>query len=140
MRKRRSAFVRRCGKQGDEVLAAEELRGLAGRGIAEVGVGAEFEQLTTDHSLSEALRNTPGAGGNLMQWVLNWNPTQSFYNSTGGLNLLENNVPNPLAALQAYSDQSYVSTVLGNISANVEILHNLNYKFMYAINDGSGRP
>ena len=84
------------------------------------------------------ISNTAGAGGNLMQWVLSWNPTQSFYNSSGGLNLLRNNIPNPLAAIAAYSDQSNVTTVLGNISANVEIVHNLFYKFLYAVNDGSG--
>ena len=94
-----------------------------------------FGHTRTDAPL---ITNTPGAGGDIMQWVLNWNPTQALYNSSGQLNLLENNIPNPLAVLQGYSDQSNVTTFLGNISANVEILHNLYYKFLYAINDGSG--
>ena len=85
------------------------------------------------------ITNTAGSQGQLMQWVLSWNPTQPFYLSDGTLN----NSPaskqtNPLAALAAYSDQSHVTTILANISATVDILKSLSYKFTYALNDGNG--
>jgi TonB-linked SusC/RagA family outer membrane protein len=89
----------------------------------------------TDQSL---ITNTAGAGGNLMQWVLNWNPTYSFYNPDGSFRSLAASTPNPLAALEAYSDRSLVNTVLGNISATVKVAKGLDYKFLYAINNGAG--
>jgi len=87
---------------------------------------------------SPLLGSTAGANGNLFSWALNWNPTQSFYNSTGGYNLVENSIVNPLSAIDAYSDVSNTNTVLGNISATVNIIKGLDYKFLYAINDGNG--
>ncbi len=84
--------------------------------------------------------NTPGAGGNLMSWALNWNPTVPFYKN-GSYN---NNpsgafgIPNPIAALDAYNDVANVNSFLGNISATVNIVKGLDYKFLYAINHGTG--
>ncbi len=85
------------------------------------------------------ITNTAGSQGQLMQWILQWNPTQPFYLPSGVLN----NNPgsgqtNPIAALQAYSDMSHVTTVLANISGTVDILKSLSYKFTYSLNDGSG--
>jgi TonB-dependent starch-binding outer membrane protein SusC len=84
------------------------------------------------------ISNQPGAGGNLMQWVLNWNPTYSFYNADGSFAPQALSDPNPMAALAAYSDRSNTNTVLGNISATVRIIKGLDYKMLYAINEGSG--
>ena len=53
----------------------------------------------------QLLTNTAGAGGNLMAWALNWNPTVALTESNG---LWNNNtantfgVPNPLAVIDAY--------------------------------------
>jgi TonB-dependent starch-binding outer membrane protein SusC len=82
--------------------------------------------------------NTPGAGGNLISWALNWNPTVPFYNSDGSFKSSALSTPNPLAALAAFSDQSNVTTLLGNISATLRIVKGLDYKFLYAINSGNG--
>jgi TonB-dependent starch-binding outer membrane protein SusC len=84
------------------------------------------------------ITNTAGAGGNLMEWALNWNPTVPFYNADGSLKSLALNTPNPLAALKAFSDQANVNTILANISATVRIVKGLDYKILYAINDGTG--
>lgn len=86
----------------------------------------------------QLISNTAGAGGNLMEWALNWNPTYSFYNSDGSFKSLAQSTPNPLAALDAYSDQAIVNTLLGNISANLQIVKGLSYKFLYAINNSTG--
>jgi TonB-linked SusC/RagA family outer membrane protein len=94
---------------------------------------------TTEHS--QLLTNTAGAGGNLMAWALNWNPTVPIRTSNG---LWNNNtantfgVPNPLAIIDAYNDVSNVDVLLANMSATVKITNNLQYKFLFAINHGTG--
>lgn len=90
---------------------------------------------------SQLLTNKAGAGGNLLAWALTWNPTVSFKNSNG---LWNNNpantfgVPNPMAVIDAFNDVSNVEALLANISATVKITNNLTYKFLYAINHGTG--
>jgi len=82
--------------------------------------------------------NTPGAGGNLMSWALNWNPTAAFRNSNGDYNLLVNSVPNPISAIEGFDDVANVNVFLANVSAGYKLLKNLEYKFLYAINHGTG--
>ena len=90
----------------------------------------------------ELLTNTAGAGGNLMAWALNWNPTVALKESNG---LWNNNtantfgVPNPLAVIDAYHDVADVDVVLANISATVNIAKGLDYKFLFAVNHGTGK-
>ena len=87
------------------------------------------------------ISNTPGAGGNLMAWALNWNPTVALKESNG---LWNNNtantfgVPNPLAVIDAYHDVADVDVVLANIATTVNIIKGLDYKFLFAINHGTG--
>jgi TonB-dependent starch-binding outer membrane protein SusC len=88
------------------------------------------EQLTN-------VTNTAGSAGNMISAALIWNPTQAF--KTNGLyNLNKFSVANPLAISDAFTDESRVSTYLGNISAGYKILDNLEYKFLYAINHSTG--
>ena len=82
--------------------------------------------------------NTAGSAGNLMSSALAWNPTASFYNSDGTFYFPTNGIGNPMATLRGYSDISNVDEVLGNISAELRLVKGLNYKFLYAINHGSG--
>ena len=82
--------------------------------------------------------NTAGAGGNLMSFALNWNPTAPFYNSNGLFNLSSNAISNPLAVIEGYNDVADVNVFLANISASYKILNNLEYKFLFAVNHGSG--
>jgi TonB-linked SusC/RagA family outer membrane protein len=82
--------------------------------------------------------NTAGSVGNLISSALQWNPTASYYNPDGSFVNLGNGTPNPLMMLKAYSDISEVNTVLGNISASFKILKNLEYKFLYSINQSNG--
>jgi TonB-dependent starch-binding outer membrane protein SusC len=102
-------------------------------------VTLDFNLIAGHVQLNQTLvTNTAGAGGNLMEWALNWNPTVPFFNSDGSFKSLALNTPNPLAALKAFSDQANVNTVLANISATVRIIKGLDYKILYAINDGTG--
>ncbi|TKK70203.1 SusC/RagA family TonB-linked outer membrane protein [Ilyomonas limi] len=87
------------------------------------------------------ISNTPGAGGALISWALNWNPTSPFYDENGQFNnTVANNyaIPNPLAVIDAYSDVADVNTFLGNVSASLELAKGLTYKFLYAVNHGAG--
>ena len=82
--------------------------------------------------------NTAGAGGNLISYALNWNPTKSFYQPNGLFSLASNSITNPLALIDGYNDVADVNVFLANISATVKITKDLEYKFLYAINHGSG--
>ncbi len=82
--------------------------------------------------------NTAGAGGNLMSYALNWNPTKAFKNSKGQYNLISNSIPNPLAVIDGYNDVADVNVFLGNIAAAYKITDDFEYKFLYAINHGAG--
>ena len=84
------------------------------------------------------ISNTAGAGGNLMSYALNWNPTKAFKNSSGLYNLVSNSIPNPLAVIDGFNDVADVNVFLGNFSAAYKITPNLEYKFLYAINHGAG--
>jgi TonB-linked SusC/RagA family outer membrane protein len=87
----------------------------------------------------QLISNTPGAGGNLMAWALNWNPTKSFTQANGLFSKASNSIPNPVAVIEGFSDVADVNVFLGNFSAGYKIIKDLDYKFLYAINHGAGR-
>ncbi len=87
------------------------------------------------------IANTPGAGGSLISWALNWNPTRAFYDQNGQYNNDPSSnyaIPNPLATIDAYSDVADVDAFLGNVSATLQLTKGLTYKFLYAVNHGAG--
>ncbi len=92
---------------------------------------------TTEHM--GLISNTPGAGGNLISYALNWNPTKAFKTSNGLYTLASNSIPNPLAVIDGFDDVADVNVFLGNISAGLKLIKGLDYKFLYAINHGSGK-
>ena len=92
---------------------------------------------TTEHI--GLISNTAGAGGNLIAWALNWNPTAAFTDNNGQFSKATNSVPNPLAVIEGFNDQADVNVFLANISASYKILNNLEYKFLYAVNHGAGK-
>lgn len=82
--------------------------------------------------------NTPGAGGNLISWTLNWNPTKSFTDSRGLFSNASNSIPNPLAVIEGFSDVANVNVFLANLAATAKLTKKIDYKFLYAINHGAG--
>src|SRR5262249_43986841 len=78
--------------------------------------------------------NTAGSQGNLVSAALNWNPTVPFRDKNGLYILNSNATVNPLALSDAFNDVAKVNVFLGNISASLKLLDNLEYKFLYAIN------
>ncbi|MEP7229128.1 MAG: SusC/RagA family TonB-linked outer membrane protein [Ginsengibacter sp.] len=91
---------------------------------------------TTEHM--GLISNTAGAGGNLIAYALNWNPTAAL-TSNGLFSKAVSSVPNPLGVIDAYNDVADVNVFLGNISAELKITGDLKYKFLYAINHGTGK-
>jgi TonB-linked SusC/RagA family outer membrane protein len=84
------------------------------------------------------ISNTAGAGGNLISYALNWNPTKSFTTSNGFFSNASNSIPNPLAVINSFNDQANVNVFLANISATFTIIKGLDYKFLFAVNHGTG--
>ncbi|HEU4608547.1 MAG TPA: SusC/RagA family TonB-linked outer membrane protein, partial [Chitinophagaceae bacterium] len=85
-----------------------------------------------------AVSNTAGSTGNIISSLLQWNPTTAYTDANGNFIYPSNGSGNPKALLTGVSDVANVNTVLGNISATVRILDNLDYKFLYAIENGDG--
>lgn len=85
-----------------------------------------------------AVSNTAGSEGNIISAALQWNPTTDFKDASGNWVYPTNGSGNPLALLDAYDDQIKVNSILANITASYKILKNLDYKFMYAINNSTG--
>ena len=84
-----------------------------------------------------AIANNSGSVGNIMSSILQWNPTTKF-DSAGLYVYPTNGSGNPIALLAAISDVASINTVLASISASYKILDNLEYKFLYAVNNSVG--
>jgi iron complex outermembrane receptor protein len=82
--------------------------------------------------------NTADSKGNLISAALSWNPTESFTDNTGAYITAGNGSGNPLAFSKAYSDIARVNSLLGDISVSYKLLKNLDYKFLFAINNSTG--
>lgn len=94
-------------------------------------VGSTKENITN-------VSNTADSKGNLISAALSWNPTQAFKDNTGNFVVPGNGSGNPLAFAEAYSDVAKVNSVLGDISAGYKFNDKFDYKFLFAINTGSG--
>jgi iron complex outermembrane receptor protein len=96
--------------------------------------------VTTGHTTEHVapIGSQSGSVGNIMSSILQWNPTQAFTDANGNYVYPANGAGNPLAWTAANSDIVSVNTVLGNISAAYKILPNLEYKFLYAVNNSVG--
>lgn len=82
--------------------------------------------------------NTSGSEGNIVSSILQWNPTTNYTDANGNFIYPTNGSGNPKALLAGVSDVAYVNSVLGNVSAGFKILNNLEYRFLYAINNSVG--
>lgn len=82
--------------------------------------------------------NTADSKGNLISSALSWNPTENFKDANGEYVIPGNGSGNPLAFADAYSDIAKVTAFLADISASYKILSNLEYKYMFAVNNGNG--
>ena len=99
----------------------------------------DFNLIAANYTESfAAISNNAGSTGNLISSALSFNPTVNFRDKNGLYVLNSNGIANPLALIDAYSDKGNVSEFLGNISAAFKIINNLEYKFLYGVNQGTG--
>jgi len=91
---------------------------------------------TTDNK--GLVSNTAGSTGNLVSAALEWNPTQAYDSASGNFFWPSNGSGNPLGLANAFSDVAQVNTYLGSISGAYKLLDNLEYKFLYSINQSNG--
>lgn len=78
-----------------------------------------------------------GSTGSLVGAALEWDPTYPF-KINGLYNYPTTGSGNPLAESDAFSDKTNVSEFLGHVSATYKLLPNLQYKFLYGLNYGTG--
>lgn len=97
--------------------------------------------LTAGHTNESLIpvSNTAGSQGNIISSLLQWNPTTALTTSTGSYVYPTNGSGNPLALLAATDDKAYLNSILASVSAGYKILNNLEYKFLYSINNSTGQ-
>ncbi len=81
--------------------------------------------------------NNAGSTGNLLTAALSWNPTEDYTDNAGNF-ITGTGSGNPQALLKAYSDIAKVNSVLADISAGYKLIENLEYKFLFAVNNATG--
>lgn len=89
------------------------------------------------------ISNNAGSRGSLIGNALQWNPTEKLLIPRAGksdsLNIVRGgDLINPLALQEAYNDKSTVTTILANISPYFKFTKELEYRFLYSINYGTG--
>jgi iron complex outermembrane receptor protein len=101
-----------------------------------------FDYLITAANLAEhiaPISNDAGSNGNLISLAMIWNPTLALKRSNGVYNQANpSGQVNPLALSDAYNDQTSLTTLLGSFSVGYKITQDLQYKFLYGINYGTG--
>ncbi len=101
-------------------------------------LGIEFGFIGANFSESLVpIGGSSGSTGSLMSAALQWDPTYPF-KINGLYNYPSTGSGNPLAESDALDDNTNVSEFLGHISASYKILPNLQYKFLYGLNYGTG--
>ncbi len=87
------------------------------------------------------ITNDPGFEGNLLGQALVWNPTHPLRDNTGKL-IVEpafgSTSVNPLWFLEMYDDKANNSNILASISPYYKFNKNLEYKFLYSVNQNNG--
>jgi TonB-linked SusC/RagA family outer membrane protein len=80
-----------------------------------------------------------GFTGSLISQALSWNPTRSLFNADGSVFVERGSTTiNPLAASDATSDKSKVSTILGSVSPYYKFTPWLEYRMLASVNYSSG--
>jgi TonB-dependent starch-binding outer membrane protein SusC len=105
-------------------------------------LGLDFNLIAAQNAEQIApISNDAGFEGSLIGQALQWNPTHPLRNPDGTIWVktpLGNTTINPLAMLEAYDDRSRITEILASIAPSFKILNELEYKFTYGINYGTG--
>lgn len=82
--------------------------------------------------------NDAGAAGSIIGQALQWNPTLPLKVGDSIVNVGGTSIYNPLGVSEAITDKSKVTTILASISPYFKFTKNLEYRFLYSINYGTG--
>jgi iron complex outermembrane receptor protein len=83
--------------------------------------------------------NDAGSAGNIISLGLIWNPTLPLIWSNGLYDQQnKSGQVNPLALSEAYNDKTNLTSLLGSFSVGYKITPDLEYKFLFGANYGSG--
>lgn len=88
------------------------------------------------------ITNDAGFEGNLIGQALQWNPTHDLKKADGTYWIQPQfgaSSINPLWYLEMYDDQASTSTILGSLSPYYKFTSDLEYRFLYSINQSEGR-
>lgn len=105
------------------------------------------KKLSLDYNITAAnfseqiapVSNDAGSAGNIISLGLIWNPTLSLTEPNGTYNQTNpSGQVNPVALSQAYNDHSSTSEFLGNLGLGYKIIPDLEYRFVYGVNYGTG--
>jgi len=113
-----------------------------------VGVSTSFKFLENKRlgldiniNSSQYIQDVPspaGGASGLIQYALQWNPTDSLKNPDGSVKITPGSNVNPLALSKFTRDNLKVTTLLGNISPYYKFSDRLEYKLLVSINYSSG--
>jgi len=87
------------------------------------------------------ITNDAGFEGNLIAQALQWNPTHALIKSDGTYWIQPQfgaSSINPLWFLQMYEDKVYTSTISGSVSPFYKFTKNIEYRFLYSLNQSDG--
>ena len=85
------------------------------------------------------ISNNAGAKGSMIGQALQWNPTRPLRKPDGSLNVDQGGDQiNPLALSEAYNDRTRLTTILASISPGYKFTNELEYRFLYSVNYGTG--
>jgi iron complex outermembrane receptor protein len=107
----------------------------------------EDGRLGVDYSIQAAhtteliapITNDAGFTGSLIGQALQWNPTLALRKPDGSFNILgAGSAINPEAMSAAYDDKVNINSILANVSPYFKITKDLEYRFVYSINQQMG--
>ncbi|HEX2968959.1 MAG TPA: TonB-dependent receptor [Bacteroidales bacterium] len=85
------------------------------------------------------IATSSGYEGSLIGNALVWNPTRNFYTADGDYDQFSQGDSNPLAVLAYTDDKARTERFLGNFSATLNIIENLNYKVNLGVDRSNSR-
>ncbi len=83
---------------------------------------------------TEAFAGDAGFTGDLISAAMRWNPTRPLRDSNGNFTFVDNQANlNPVELLNAYTDKTNTTRIVGNIAATLKITEKLEYKFSFGV-------
>ncbi|MDZ7934626.1 MAG: SusC/RagA family TonB-linked outer membrane protein [Emticicia sp.] len=76
--------------------------------------------------------------GGILAGLFKWNPSNPLINTDGTYNQISQSVPNPTAVQDLIDDRANTDRILGNISAELEIVKDLKAKVFISANSSAG--